>query len=224
MLTIRGEQTKALARAMDAAFIDSLMQSMQAAYPDKCAALGEEQTRALSARSAERAAALGLAAQLQTCRFVALSFAFGEGFETQPGHAWARAIARQEGEASRRLDAAYATAIDTADPATAQALRRADAGSDRLSRQTRRFDPVLPCEQKTWVGILLVGMTGKPVPYERYRIELPDGGSVEGYLDADGLGGADLIDPGACRVTFPDLDQHAVLRAACSAGGGPREE
>ena len=64
--------------------------------------------------------------------------------------------------------------------------------------------------EKTWVKIKLIDMRGKPIPGERYRIKVP--GNVEpqeGVLDDEGEAACWGIDPGTCKITFPDLDEEA---------------
>lgn len=65
---------------------------------------------------------------------------------------------------------------------------------------------------EAWVAIELIDNHGRPVPYERYRIKLPDGTTREGTLDRDGLARIDGIDAGLCEVTFPDLDGRSWRR------------
>jgi type VI secretion system secreted protein VgrG len=65
-------------------------------------------------------------------------------------------------------------------------------------------------EKKSWIEIVLEDEAGKPVPGEAYRITLPDGTTLaEGTLDEKGFARVDNIDPGNCKVTFPDLDKEA---------------
>lgn len=63
-------------------------------------------------------------------------------------------------------------------------------------------------EKKTWIAIRLVDESDppKPVPFKRYRIELPDASVREGKLDANGEARFLDIDPGTCTVSFPDQD------------------
>lgn len=70
----------------------------------------------------------------------------------------------------------------------------------------RRLDP-LP-DQKTFVAIQLLTdePEPKPVPFKRYRIELPDHTIREGQLDQNGRAQVVGIDPGTCKVSFPDFD------------------
>jgi hypothetical protein len=77
----------------------------------------------------------------------------------------------------------------------------------------RRDPPVTPSQLAreatpglTWIQIELIDTAGKPVPSERYRVELPDGGIREGTLDPAGRAYIGEIKPGQCRVLFPDID------------------
>ena len=67
-----------------------------------------------------------------------------------------------------------------------------------------------PKEKKAWIEIILVDMEGKPVPGVRYKITPPGGGAPqEGTLNEHGQAGYYQIEPGECKITFPDLDQDA---------------
>ena len=62
-------------------------------------------------------------------------------------------------------------------------------------------------KKKSWIEIKLIDEEGNAVPGERYRITLPDGSTLaEGTLDDKGFARVDNIDPGNCKVTFPELD------------------
>lgn len=63
-----------------------------------------------------------------------------------------------------------------------------------------------PSQQKSWVGIELVDQDGKPVPNARYVLELPDGTKRSGRLDSNGTLQVRDINPGTCKVWFPDYD------------------
>jgi type VI secretion system secreted protein VgrG len=75
--------------------------------------------------------------------------------------------------------------------------------------------PVVPVEKKQeekkdWIEIILVDMDGKPVPNARYKITPPGGGTPqEGRLNEHGQAGYYQIEPGECKITFPDLDKDA---------------
>lgn len=64
-------------------------------------------------------------------------------------------------------------------------------------------------DKKAWVEIILVDMDGKPVPGVKYRITPPGGSPAEGRLNEYGQAGLYAIEPGNCKITFPDLDKDA---------------
>jgi type VI secretion system secreted protein VgrG len=65
-------------------------------------------------------------------------------------------------------------------------------------------------DKKHWIEIELLDEAGKPVPGEPYKVTLPDGSTVaDGTLDGKGRARVDNIDPGSCKVTFPNLDKEA---------------
>ena len=69
-------------------------------------------------------------------------------------------------------------------------------------------------KKKSWIEIELVDEEDNPVPGEKYRITLPDGKTLaEGRLDDKGFARVDGIDPGTCKITFPDLDKEAWEKA-----------
>jgi uncharacterized Zn-binding protein involved in type VI secretion len=63
-------------------------------------------------------------------------------------------------------------------------------------------------DKKHWVSIKLVDQDNKPMPEEMYHIELPDGSAVDGTLDAKGQARVEGIDPGNCKITFPNIDKN----------------
>jgi hypothetical protein len=68
-------------------------------------------------------------------------------------------------------------------------------------------DPQVPMH---WIEIELVGEDDKGVPYESFRVRLPNGGEVEGYLDEQGKARlSNITEPGLCQVCFPNLDTAA---------------
>jgi type VI secretion system secreted protein VgrG len=62
-------------------------------------------------------------------------------------------------------------------------------------------------EKTSWVEIELRDEDGAPVAGEAYQITLPDGKVLAtGTLDEKGFARVDGIDPGKCKVTFPNMD------------------
>jgi len=68
-------------------------------------------------------------------------------------------------------------------------------------------------EKTSWIEIELLDEEDQPVPGERYQIELPDGSVAKGTLDQNGFARVEGIDPGTCKVTFPELDKEAWEKA-----------
>jgi type VI secretion system secreted protein VgrG len=69
-------------------------------------------------------------------------------------------------------------------------------------------------EEKSWIEIELVDEDDNPVTGERYQITLPDGTTVAtGTTDSNGLARVSGIDPGTCKITFPNLDKDAWEKA-----------
>lgn len=69
--------------------------------------------------------------------------------------------------------------------------------------------PEKPKDKKAWIEIILVDAEGKPMPGVKYRITPPGGAPVEGRLNEHGQAGLYQIEPGNCKITFPDLDREA---------------
>jgi hypothetical protein len=66
-----------------------------------------------------------------------------------------------------------------------------------------------PKAKKAWIEIILVDNEGKPMPGVKYRITPPGGPPKEGRLNEHGQAGLFEIEPGNCKITFPDLDKEA---------------
>jgi hypothetical protein len=63
-------------------------------------------------------------------------------------------------------------------------------------------------KKKSWIEIELVDEDDHPVPGEPYRIILPDGESArEGTLDEKGFAHIDGIEPGTCKILFPNQEK-----------------
>jgi hypothetical protein len=124
------------------------------------------------------------------------------------------------------------TAVSPANPEEAKAAAEANSGEvEQASAEAIKGSPgqygsisVKPYkppqtqdekEKKTsWIEIEMVNQDDRPVPGKHYRITLADGETVaEGTLDPKGFARVDGIDPGTCKVTFPDLDKDAWEKA-----------
>jgi hypothetical protein len=87
-----------------------------------------------------------------------------------------------------------------------QGVSAGAAMAPALSAQQGTSASTEPAGRKTWVEIKLVNKQGAPVAGRKYRVTPPNGPPIEGTLDATGTARVDNIDPGSCKVTFPDLD------------------
>jgi hypothetical protein len=118
------------------------------------------------------------------------------------------------------------TPVDPAEPKSAEEADKADPGevaetkANQQQTQTGKYgsEKVKPHKppqteeekkQKTsWIEIEMVDEEDNPVPGEKYRITLPDGETVaEGTLDDKGFARVEGIEPGTCKITFPELDK-----------------
>lgn len=66
--------------------------------------------------------------------------------------------------------------------------------------------PVAP-QKKHFVAIQMLDEEGRPAAGEDFKLTLPDGTVQEGNLDQHGKARINGIDPGSCKITFPNLDK-----------------
>jgi hypothetical protein len=59
----------------------------------------------------------------------------------------------------------------------------------------------------SWIEFELLDDDGVPVAFEPYTVELPDGSAIEGTLDAVGRARVEGIDPGNCKISYPNQDK-----------------
>lgn len=84
------------------------------------------------------------------------------------------------------------------EPATTPPISSAVAGPPSVV--------VLDPSKPDWIAIALVTPDGKPVAGEPFAVELPNGKPVFGKLDNLGRARLEGIDPGTCKVSFPERD------------------
>lgn len=113
------------------------------------------------------------------------------------------------------MAAQKAKEADKADPGEKAKLKdqsgvnRTQLEMEKLSLPRHNPESEENKDKKSWIEIKLVDEAGEPVPSERYLITLPDGSTTSGTLDEKGSARVENLDPGSCKVTFPDLDQNA---------------
>ncbi len=125
------------------------------------------------------------------------------------------------GSAVSPADPAEAQEADVADPGAVEEIkaeqRQAKAGKYGAEK-VKPYKPPQTNEEEakkpSWIEIKMVDEEDKPVAGKAYRITLPDGETVaEGTLDAKGSARVEGIEPGSCKITFPDLDENAWKKA-----------
>jgi type VI secretion system secreted protein VgrG len=121
----------------------------------------------------------------------------------------------RSGKAPKAVAPAAPKAAEDADSADPGEVEQAKAAQREKGEGKYGATPAKPHmagedDGKTsWIEIELVDEDDQPVPGEKYEINLPDGSVASGTLDEKGLARVEGIDPGTCRVTFPDLDKDA---------------
>lgn len=73
--------------------------------------------------------------------------------------------------------------------------------------------------KKTWVEVELLDKNKHPVKGLAIELTLPDGSTEKGTLSDKGSFRKDGIDPGTCRVRFPDLDGREWAKSSSFAEG-----
>ena len=94
MLTIRKEQIAALSAAEVRKFIDRVVTHVRKFFPDQVEALGEEKTRENIRYGITRAAAYGISAEREVCRYIDVMFALRRDFDNDPTFGFASEILR----------------------------------------------------------------------------------------------------------------------------------
>ena len=121
------------------------------------------------------------------------------------------------GQAVSPGDPTQAEEADKADPGEVENTKAEQRQSQAGKYGSVKLKPHKPpqtkeekAKKKSWIEIELVDKNNKPVSGEPYRVTMPDGQTVaEGTLDEKGFARVDGIDPGTCKVTFPNLEKQA---------------
>lgn len=106
---------------------------------------------------------------------------------------------------------------DNADPGTveeAKAAQKESKAGKYGSVPSQPFTPPASPEEwvgkeTTWIEVELVGEDNKPIAGELVEITVPDGRVYKSSTDHLGLVRVAGFQKGACKVTFPNLDQEA---------------
>jgi len=110
---------------------------------------------------------------------------------------------------------AKADEADIADPGEVEKLKAEQARTKTGKYGATQLKPHQPekreeKEQQSWIEIEMKNEADQPVVGEAYQITLPDGETVaSGSLDEKGFARVEGIEPGSCKITFPNLDKSA---------------
>jgi hypothetical protein len=113
-----------------------------------------------------------------------------------------------------------AAEADVADPGAVEEAKAAQVQSQSGKYGEQKFkghkppaDAAEEALKSSWIEIELIGEDDSPVVGQAYRLLLADNTVIEGTLDEKGLARIEGIEPGTCRLTFPDLDGEAWEKA-----------
>ncbi len=119
------------------------------------------------------------------------------------------------GSAVSPTEATDADEADDADPGEVAEVKARQKATHTGKYGSVKAEPFKPseteseAEERTWIEIELIDEDDKPVPGERYQIEVSDGRVIRGTLDNNGFARVEGLVPGSCKVTFPKLDKEA---------------
>lgn len=110
------------------------------------------------------------------------------------------------GSSTVPADPGPAVEADDADPGKVSELKQQqqESGTGKYGARDEKPHKKDP-KKKSWIETKLVDEDDHPVPDEAYAVQLPDGSTARGRLDSEGLARIEGIDPGQCKVTFPEL-------------------
>ena len=122
-------------------------------------------------------------------------------------------MGKKSGKAGNPVSPAAPDAAEDAD--IADPGKMAEIKEEQIEKKAGKYGstpvkPHKPDEEKTsWIEIEMVDEEDEPVPGEKYKITLPDDSVAQGTLDNNGFAHIGGIDPGTCKITFPELDKDA---------------
>jgi len=122
-------------------------------------------------------------------------------------------MGKKSGKAGNAVSPAAPTKPEDADiddPGKVDEIKAEQANTKSGKYGSEKVKPYKPDEEKTsWIEIEMVDEEDEPVTGERYKITLPDDSVAQGSLDNNGFARIEGIDPGTCKITFPELDKEA---------------
>ena len=119
-------------------------------------------------------------------------------------------MGKKSGKAGSPVSPAAPDKAEDADTAVPGEVARIEAKSTKPHKPPATEEEA---DKKSWIEIELVDEDDEPVPGEKYKITLPDDSVAEGTLDNNGFAHIGGIEPGTCKITFPELDKDAWEKA-----------
>lgn len=114
------------------------------------------------------------------------------------------------------VDPTKALEADVANPGEVEKLKadqrevgQGKYGAARTSPYKPTVDAAEDETEQTWIEIELVDKAGRPVVGEPYRVTLANGQITTGTLDEKGFARLEPVEPGLCKITFPQLEEQA---------------
>lgn len=105
MLQLRPQQMAALEASVEEQLVAAVMRFLRDQLAEECAALDDEQLRALVTNGVESAKRHGITARWDVARFVACQACLGTSFDTDPAHPWPQGVlARADLSPTRKMD------------------------------------------------------------------------------------------------------------------------
>jgi hypothetical protein len=92
MLQIRREQIAGFREPRLKEFEDRVVAHLARCFPTQCEVLGEPEVRGTIRYGIERAAAYGMVAERDVCKYIDLMIVYGRNFDRDPALPWVRAI------------------------------------------------------------------------------------------------------------------------------------
>jgi len=122
-------------------------------------------------------------------------------------------MGKKSGKAGKAVSPAAPTKPEDADiddPGKVDEIKAEQTKTKSGKYGSEKVKPYKADEEKTsWIEIEMVDEEDEPVTGERYKITLPDDSVAQGSLDNKGFARIEGIDPGTCKITFPELDKDA---------------
>jgi hypothetical protein len=109
VLVVRRAQLDALGEPRRLEFVERTARHLARFFPERCAALGEEEVKAAVQHGIRRAAAHGFTTERDVCKYIDLMFLFGWDFDR--GERWAAETLAQSAPAAERLEALFDRAM-----------------------------------------------------------------------------------------------------------------